>query len=102
KHGLGASVTDTGMFGARLAHAIQDSINLQLQLIATRVARDSLAPEPAAARLKRVITALFQHRFMEPVEGRSVSPELRAGQRMRFDVGRLELALALRGEFVQG
>jgi len=102
KRGLVASVTDSGMFGVALAHSIQDSINLQLQLVATRVSRDSLAPEPAAERLKRVIAALFQYRFMEPVEGRSVNSELRASQRMRFDVGRLELALALRGEYVQG
>jgi type VI secretion system protein ImpL len=102
KHGLVASVTDSGMFGVGLAHAIQDSIDAQLQLIATRIARDSLAPEPAAERLKRVITVLFEYRFMEPVEGRSVSNELRANQRMRFDLGRLELALALRGEYVQG
>jgi type VI secretion system protein ImpL len=102
KHGLVASVTDSGMFGVGLAHAIQDSIDVQLQLIATRIARDSLAPEPAAERLKHVITTLFQYRFMEPVEGRSVSSELRANQRVRFDVGRMELALALPGEYVQG
>src|SRR5207237_2533379 len=48
-----------------------------------------------------VIGNLFKHRLMGPRENRQIVSEFRPNERLRWDVGRLELALALRGEFLQ-
>jgi type VI secretion system protein ImpL len=101
EHGLVATVSDSAILGVRLARAVQDSIETQLQLAAARIARDTLSPKDAADRLKTVIGNLFTYRLMVRSENRQITSEFRPNERLRWDVGRLELALALRGEFLQ-
>jgi type VI secretion system protein ImpL len=101
EHGLVATVSDSAILGVKLARAVQDSIETQLQLAAARVARDTLSPKDAADRLRTVIGNLFTYRLMVPSENRQIASEFRPNERLRWDVGRLELALALRGEFLQ-
>ena len=99
--GLVAAVSDSAILGVRLARAIQDSVDAQLRFAAARIRRDTLSPIEAADSLKRVIGDVFKLRLMAPREGREIVSELRPNQRLRWDVGRLELALGLRGEFTQ-
>lgn len=101
KRGLVATVSDSAILGVKLARAIEDSIAAQLRLAAVRIARDTLAPEDAAKRLRTVIGQLFAYRLMERSEERQIASEIGPNERLRWDVGRLELALALRGEFLQ-
>src|SRR6185503_2507255 len=68
---------------------------------AARIRRDTLSPAEAADSLKRVVGDLFRFRLMAPIENREIAADIPASTRMRWDVGRLELALALRGEFLQ-
>jgi type VI secretion system protein ImpL len=101
KRGLVATVSDSAILGVKLARAIEDSIASQLTLAAVRIARDTLAPEDAAKRLRTVIGQLYEYRLMDRSEERQVASDLRPNERLRWDVGRLELALSLRGEFLQ-
>lgn len=99
--GLVATVSDSAILGVRLARVVQDSIESQLRFAAARIRRDTLSPSEAADSLKRVVGDLFRFRLMAPVENREIAADVPAGERLRWDVGRLELALALRGEFLQ-
>ena len=101
KHGLVATVSDSTILGMRIARIVEDSIESQLRLVAARVRQDTLSPAEAADSLKRAVSDLFKFRLMLPREGRQVSSEILPNQRLRWDVGRLELAIALRGEFLQ-
>lgn len=101
KRGLVASVSDSAILGVKLARAIEDSIASQLTLAAVRISRDTLAPEDAAKRLRTVIGQLYQYRLMDRSEERQIASDIRPNERLRWDVGRLELALSLRGEFLQ-
>lgn len=101
KRGVVASVSNDAILGMRLARAVEDSIKAQLTLAAVRIAKDTLAPEDAANRLRTVIGNLYQFRLMERAQNRLIANEIRPNERLRWDVGRLELALALRGEFLQ-
>ena len=100
-HGLVATVSDSAILGVKLARAVQDSIEAQLQFAAARIARDTLSPKDAADRLKTVVGNLFKYRLMVPSENRQIVSDFKPNERLRWDVGRLELALALRGEFLQ-
>jgi type VI secretion system protein ImpL len=101
KRGLVARISDTEILGAKLARTIEDSIAAQLRLAAVQISRDTLAPEDAARRLRTVIGQLFQYRLMDRTSGRLISSDIRPNERLRWDVGLLELALSLRGEFLQ-
>lgn len=101
KRGLVATVSDSAILGVKLARLVQDSVEAQLRFAAARIRRDTLSPSDAADSLKRVVGELFRLRLMARAEGGEISGDLRANQRLRWDVGRLELALALRSEFVQ-
>jgi type VI secretion system protein ImpL len=101
KRGLVARISDTEILGVKLARAIEDSIASELTRAAVRIARDTLAPEDAANRLRTVIGQLYQYRLMDRIEGRQIANDIAPNERLRWDVGRLELALSLRGEFLQ-
>ncbi len=99
--GLVAAVSDSAILGVRMARAIQDSIDAQLRFAAARIRRDTLSPAEAADTLKRVVSGLYKTRLMVPRDYGDVVAEIPAGRRLRWDVGLLELALALRGEYLQ-
>lgn len=99
--GLVKSVSDSAILGMKLARIVEDSVGAELRLVALRIGRDTTSPAASEARLRDVIRRLFQLRFMERSTQRSVSGEIQPNQRLRWDVGRLELALSLRGEFDQ-
>ena len=99
--GLVATVGDSTILGVRLARLVRDSIAAQLRLAAVRIAPDTLSPDSSAQRLRSAMTRLQQYRLMAPVEGRRVTSEIRPNERLRWDVGSMELALSLRSEFLQ-
>jgi type VI secretion system protein ImpL len=101
KRGLVATVSDSTILGMRIARMVEDSVDAQLRFVAARLRADTLSPSEAADSLKHTITELFKSRLMLPRENRSVSADIGPNQRLRWDVGRLELALALRNEFLQ-
>ena len=96
-----ATVGDSAILGLRLARAIRDSIASQLQLAAVRIAPDTLAPDSSAKRLRTVIGQLYRYRLMQPIEGRRVAGEIAPAERLRWDIGTMELALSLNSEFLQ-
>jgi type VI secretion system protein ImpL len=98
KTGLAATVTDSSRLGRSLAKSIQDSIGARLGLAAVRVLKDTLPPDLAGQRLRSVLGALFTTRLMDEVEGKEIADDLRPGQSLRWDIGQLELAFALRGD----
>ena len=95
------TVGDSAILGMRLARAMRDSIAAHLQLAAVRIAPDTLAPDSSARRLRNVIGQLYRYRLMQPLEGRSVAGAIGPAERLRWDVGRIELALSLQSEFLQ-
>ena len=99
--GLIGTVSDSVILGLKLARIVQDSIAAELRLAAIRIGRDTVAPATAEARLRDAIARLFDLRFMERGDDREVAGDIQPKERLRWDVGRLELALALRGEFDQ-
>lgn len=99
--GLVKAVSDSAILGLKLASIVEDSINAELRTVATRIGRDTTSPPAAEARLKEVVTRLFQLRFMDTTSGRAVAGDLLPNQRLRWDIGRLELALSLRAEYDQ-
>ena len=101
RRGVLASMGDSAVLGLRLARLVQDSVAAQLQVAAVRIAPDTLAPDSSARRLRNVIGRLHTYRLMQPVEGRSVTSEIQPNQRLRWDVGSLELALSLQSELGQ-
>ena len=44
---------------------------------------------------------MYQYRLMDRIEDRQIANDIAPNERLRWDVGRLELALSLRGEFLQ-
>jgi type VI secretion system protein ImpL len=104
KEGLVATVSDSTILGTRLARAVEDSIGTRFKRAAWRIVGDTVAPDSAAARLRATIERLYQYRLMERSEGmggREIVSEIRPNQRLRWDIGRLELALALPAEYLQ-
>jgi len=97
--GLVKSVSDSTIFGMRLARIIEDSIGAELRLAGLRMWRDSISPVEAEARLRSFVGQLFQLRLMERPVDIELAAEIAPQQRLRWDVGRLELVTALRGEF---
>ena len=97
--GLVKSVSDSAIFGLKLARIIEDSISAELRMAGLRMWRDSLAPAEAETRLRGFVSQLFQLRLMERPNQLEVAGEIAPQQRLRWDVGRLELVTALRGEF---
>ena len=98
KTGLVGTVSDSMIAGTRLAKVVQDSITKYLNEAAVRVLKDPLLPDQAGQRLRSVLNGVFQHRFMDPPENRSIRSEIPAGQKLRWDGGRLEVALSMRDE----
>jgi hypothetical protein len=96
--GLTATVIDATPTGRRVAKSVQDSIAVRVALAGTRVLRDSLMADQAGQRLRTVLDYLLTMRLLEPIEGRAIEEDLRPGMTLRWDIGQLELALALRGE----
>ena len=101
KRGLVASVSDSAILGVRIARMVEDSVQAQLRFVAARLRADTLSPSEAADSLKHAMTELFKSRLMLPRENRTVTADITPNQRLRWDVGRLELALAMRNEFLQ-
>ncbi len=101
KKGIVAMVSDSTILGLRIAREVRDSIGAYLGYAAIRVLRDTMSTAAARQRLESVLTGLFSLRLLEPGEGREVDDDLRAGQNLRWDVGQLELAFALRSEQVR-
>lgn len=99
RRGLVATVSDSAIFGMKLARIVEDSIGVEMRMAGLRIWRDSLAPAEAESRLRAFIGQLFQLRLMEPPNDLTVSGEIAPQQRLRWDVGRLELVTALRSEF---
>lgn len=96
-----ATVGDSAILGVRLARVVRDSIAAHLQLAAVRIAPDTLAPDSSARRLRNVIGQLFRYRLMQPIEGKNVAGEIGPAERLRWDIGAMELALSLNSEFLQ-
>ena len=96
-----ATVGDSAILGVRLAGVVRDSIAAHLQLAAVRIAPDTLAPDSSARRLRNVIGQLFRYRLMQPIEGRNVMGKIGPAERLRWDIGTMELALSLHSEFFQ-
>jgi type VI secretion system protein ImpL len=99
--GVLATVGDSTILGMSLGRAVRDSIAAQVQVAAVRIAPDTLAPDSSARRLRNVIGQLYSFRLMRPIEGRHVTSEIKPNERLRWDVGSLELALTLQSEFLQ-
>jgi type VI secretion system protein ImpL len=97
--GLVASVSDSAIFGLKLARIVEDSIAVELRSAGMRMWRDSLTPIEAEGRLRAFVKQLFQLRLMERPADATVIGEIAPQQRLRWDVGRLELVTSLRGEF---
>ena len=95
---LVSTIRDPSPNGTRVARAVQDSISVRIATVGTRVLRDTLLADQAAQRLRAVLSGLFAMRLMEPIANRSIEDELRPGSTLRWDIGQLELGLALRGE----
>ncbi|MEX2177060.1 MAG: type VI secretion system protein [Gemmatimonadaceae bacterium] len=99
--GLVATVSDSAILGVQLTATVQDSIAAELRAAALAIGRDSIGAADAEMRLRSVLTTLFHLPLMDTIVGRSVSADIPPGQRMRWDAGRLELALSLRGDYDQ-
>ena len=98
KTGLVGTLSDSLIAGTRLAPTVRDSITKYFNAAAVRVLKDPMLPEQAGQRLRTVLTTVFQYRFMDSLENRAIRDELPAGHKLRWDVGRLELAISLRAE----
>jgi type VI secretion system protein ImpL len=98
KTGLVATISDSLIVGVRLGPIVRDSINKYFNAAAVRVLKDPMLPEQAGQRLRTVLISLSQFRFMDSLENRVIRDDVPAGQKLRWDVGRLELAISLRSE----
>ena len=96
--GLVAAVSDSAILGMPLTQIVLDSISAELRHAARTMSRDEIAPADAERRLRIALAALFELPLMDSIVGRPVAGDIAPGQRMRWDVGRLELALSLRGD----
>ncbi len=101
RRGIVASVSDSLVLGANIARQVQDSVAAQVQRAATRISGDTNAAVLQAQRLRKAIDTLFTLRLMDPIEEREIVADFAPNQRLRWDVGRLELALAMRNEYVR-
>lgn len=100
KKGVVAVLSDSAILGVRLARVVEDSILAQLRLGAVRIAPDTVSPDSSARRLRTIIGQVFESRLMERIERPGVIDVIGPNERLRWDVGRLELALSLRAEFL--
>jgi hypothetical protein len=101
RRGIAASVSDSLILGANVARQVQDSIAAQVRVAAMRISGDSGAPDLQAQRLRNAIDTLFSLRLMDPIEEREIVADYPPNQRLRWDVGRLELAWSMRQEYVR-
>lgn len=101
RRGVVFTVSDSVILGVRLARTVEDSIKAALDRAASFIARDTLSQQDAGNRLRAVIGNLSQYRLMARNEDRSIAGEMRPNERMRWDIGSLELALGLQNEFLQ-
>jgi hypothetical protein len=99
RRGIVASVSDTLILGANVARQVQDSIAVQIRRAAVRISGDSNAMDLQAARLRKSVDELFALRLMDPVDDLDIVADYPPNQRLRWDVGSLELALSLRQEY---
>jgi type VI secretion system protein ImpL len=98
KTGIIATVSDSLIAGTHLGSIVRDSLDKYFNVAAVRVLKDPLLPEQAGARLRSVLASLSQFRFMDSLENRVIREEIPAGQKLRWDVGRLEVAIAFRSD----
>jgi type VI secretion system protein ImpL len=101
KEGVVGTVGDAPIMGINLARAVEDSLARRFVHIATEIVKDTVSPDSSAKRLRGAIERLYQYRLMQPTENRRIASDIRPGERLRWDVGRLELALSLPSEFLQ-
>lgn len=101
RRGVVATVSDSAILGVRLARAVEDSVKAALDRAAGFIAKDTLSNAEAGNRMRAVIGNLSQYRLMARNEDRRIAGELRPNERMRWDIGGLELALGLQNEFLQ-
>jgi type VI secretion system protein ImpL len=99
RRGIMASVSDSLILGANVARQVQDSVAAQVKNAAIRMSGDSLAADLQAGRLRTAMDTLFSLRLMDPIEESEIVADYAPNQRLRWDVGRLELALSLRNEY---
>ncbi len=100
RSGIVAALSDSAILGIRLARAVEDSVLAQIRIAAVRIAPDTVSPDSSARRLRAVVAQVFASRLMDRIEYAGVVDEIGPNQRLRWDVGRLELALSLRAEFL--
>ena len=98
QRGLVATVSDSAIFGIKLARMVEDSIAAELRMAGLRIFRDTVAPAEAESRLRGMVRQLFALRLMETSSADDVRAEIEPGEQLRWDVGRLELVPAMRAE----
>jgi type VI secretion system protein ImpL len=101
REGIVATVGDSVVLGTRVARRVQDSIGGRFARVAARIARDTVAPDTAVTRLRFAIERLYQLRMMRPMEDRTIQSDIKPGERLTWDLGSLEAALSMPGEFSQ-
>ena len=101
RRGIMALVSDSLILGANVARQVEDSVSAQIRGAAMRISGDSGAADLQAIRLRNAIDTLFSLRLMDPIEEREIVADYPPNERLRWDVGRLELALSLRQEYVR-
>jgi type VI secretion system protein ImpL len=101
KSGVVATIGDSAILGVRLARTVEDSIGAHFARVAKQIVRDSVSPDSSPRRLRIAIERLYSFRMMDPTEDRRIVSDIRPNERLRWDVGRLELALSLPSEFLQ-
>jgi type VI secretion system protein ImpL len=101
KSGIVATIGDSAILGVRLARTVEDSITAHFARVAKQIVRDAVSPDSSPGRLRIAIERLYSFRMMDPTEDRRIASDIRPNERLRWDVGRLELALSLPSEFLQ-
>ena len=96
--GLVASGANATILKVNLARQVQDSIAAQLRTAAIWIRGDSGAIDLVTAHLRNAIDTLFSLRLMDPIEEREIVADFGPHQRLRWDVGSLELALSMQQE----
>lgn len=98
KTGLAGAIRDRSPSGTRLARMVQDSITARFTTASIRIFGDTLLPDQASQRMRTMLGGLFSMKLMEPAENKSIATDLMPGTMLRWDLGKLDVAFALRGE----
>jgi type VI secretion system protein ImpL len=99
RRGILAAVSDSNIVGSNPARLVQDSIVAQLRNAALAISGETGAADLQAERLRMVIDTVFSMRLMDPIEEGEIVADYGPHELLRWDVGRLELALSMRQEY---